>query len=90
MDADGVSSTRTTGVSAINASANALVLSKRSAGTLASALATAASMLAGTVSRMVLSLMGFSPMTFAMTAVMFDPVKGGSPASISYSTLPRA
>ena len=89
-DGSGASSTGATGVSVTSASANALALANRSAGTLASALFTAASMLAGTVSRTVLSLTGLSPITFAMTACMFDPMNGGSPANISYSTLPSA
>ena len=62
---------------------NAAAVGHRSAGNLASAVSTADSIVSGTVSRTVWIGDGFSVSTFATIAWTLDPVKGGSPASIS-------
>ena len=66
-----------------SAAANSAALAKRSAGTFASAFATALSMLAGTPSRTVRSGVGRSVSTRAMIICDVCPVCGGSPTSIS-------
>ena len=62
---------------------NSAAVPNRSAGDLASALATARSTPSGTVSRTSLSGRGVSVNRRAIIACADGPVKGGSPASIS-------
>ena len=72
-----------------SARANSSAEPNRSAATGASARATAASTCSGTLGR-AWRTRGTSPLNrFAMIACAVGPVKGGSPASISYSTAPR-
>jgi hypothetical protein len=66
-----------------NASANALAVSKRSAGTFSSARARAAATFAGTDFRNSPTGRAVSAMIFMMIAWAEPPVWGGSPASIS-------
>jgi hypothetical protein len=73
-----------------SASANAFAPSNRSAGSFASAVITAASTCAGTVSRVVRIGVGLSVSTLATIACTVLPVNGGSPVSISYVTAPSA
>jgi hypothetical protein len=75
---------------AVRASANSPALANRSAGTLATALRIACSTYPGTVSRTVRIAGGSCTVFRARIACGFDPVNGGSPASISYTTHPRA
>ncbi len=69
-----------------NAAANALALSKRSAGSFSSALATAAAMLGGTDFRIAVTGCADSAMIFMMICCADPPMCGGWPASISYRT----
>ena len=70
-----------------SASANAFALSNRSAGSFSSAFASAAATFGGTVFRRTVTGCAVSVMIFMITACADDAVNGGSPASISYSTL---
>ena len=65
-------------------------LANRSAGSLASAVRTASSTFGGTVFRSWPRGRGSSAITLATMAWAVGPVNGGSPASISWSTQPRA
>ena len=67
----------------VNASANCAAVANRSAGTLASALCTAASTCGGTVWRVLAIAIGSSDSTFATIACSVFPVCGGSPVSDS-------
>jgi hypothetical protein len=69
-----------------SARANSPALVNRSAGVLASARATAASISGGTVLRSTRRCVGVSVISFAIIDCALAPVTGGSPASISYST----
>jgi hypothetical protein len=71
----------------VNASANALALSNRSAGSFSSALATAAATLGGTAFRRLVTGAASSVTIFMMICWAEAPVCGGCPVSISYSTL---
>jgi hypothetical protein len=71
-----------------SASANALALSKRSAGSFSSALAVAAATCRGTAFRRSVTGRTTSVTILRMIACADDPVWGGSPVSISYSTEP--
>ena len=66
-----------------SAFAKSPALANRSAGVFASAFATAASTLNGTVSRSTRRCVGFSVISFAIIDCALAPVTGGSPASIS-------
>ena len=70
--------------------ANSLGLPKRSAGSLASAVSTAASTCGGIVLRISVGRSGSALITFATIACTVAPVNGGSPVSISYVTAPSA
>ncbi len=72
-----------------SARANSAAVANRSAGALASARATAWDTPSGTVSRTSRSGRGVSMSRRAMIACAVGAVNGGSPASISYSTMPR-
>ena len=63
---------------------------KRSAGSFARALRTVLSTCGGTVSRTARGGVGRSVITLATMACTVEPVNGGSPVSISYSTAPSA
>jgi hypothetical protein len=63
--------------------ANSAAEVNRSAGSLASAVSTASSTAAGTVSRTREGAIGFSVIILATIACAVLPVKGGSPVSIS-------
>ena len=71
-----------------NASLKPFALSKRSAGSFSSAFDTAAATCAGTALRYFVTDSAGAVMIFMMTCCALDPVCGGSPVSISYSTLP--
>ena len=73
-----------------SAVANSAALAYRSAGSLASAVSTAASMCGGTVLRTTDKRSGSLLMTFATMACTLLPVNGASPASISYVIAPSA
>ena len=73
-----------------SAAENSATVENRSAGNFASAVSTAFSTSGGTVSRRVCSGAGRSVSTFATMACALEPVKGGSPASISYVMAPNA
>jgi ABC-type transporter Mla maintaining outer membrane lipid asymmetry permease subunit MlaE len=70
-----------------SASANAVALANRSAGSFSSAFATAAATLGGTVFRNCVTAATGSAMIFMMICCAEPPRCGGWPASISYSTL---
>ena len=72
-----------------SAAANSPALRNRSTGAFARARMTADSTLSGTVSRTVLSRVGRSVKSLAITACAVGPECGASPASISYSTAPK-
>ena len=78
------------GASAVIACANCATLLKRSAGTKAIARVIASSTVAGTLGRTTRSDGGECAKRFEMIACAVGPVKESSPASISYSTQPRA
>jgi len=73
-----------------SASENCAAVPNRSAGSLESAVTTAASTCGGTVLRCSVIERGSSVITRAMMACAVGPVNGGSPVSISYSTQPSA
>src|SRR5688572_22549336 len=73
-----------------SASANFSAVANRSAGSLASAVRTAASTPGGTVSRSALGAVGRSVSTLATIVCTVGPVNGGLPTSISYVTAPNA
>ena len=75
---------------AVSASANSRAFENRSAGALANARITALSSDRGTTSRSTRNDVGRSVISFAINARAVGPVTGGSPASISYVTAPRA
>ncbi len=72
-----------------SASANAFADSKRSAASFSRDLAVAAAMWGGTDFRTFVTGSAGSVTIFMMIACADPPVCGGSPVSISYSTLPR-
>jgi hypothetical protein len=72
-----------TGVGEVSAAANSAALPNRSAGSLASAVSTAASIAGDTVFRCRVGGGGSSVRTLAMIACAEGPVNGGSPTSIS-------
>jgi hypothetical protein len=78
------------GCAVTNARVNSAAVANRSAGTSASAFCTAVSTAGGTVGRKRLSGGAGWMNRFATTACGVGPVKGGSPASISWSTHPNA
>ena len=75
---------------AASACANSAAVANRSAGSFSSARNTAASMCAGMVCRRGIIGRGDSVTTWATIACAVEPVNGGSPVSISYSTQPSA
>ena len=77
------------GTDATSASANSVIVGNRSAGSLASARASARSMAAGTLGRRAPIGAGASIAWRAIVARAPVPANGGSPASISYSTQAR-
>ena len=83
------SGTLSAAVADCSAATKASAPAKRSAGAFARAASTALSMATGTVSRSVRRLGGRSVISFAMIDCEVGPEYGGSPASISYSTLAR-
>jgi hypothetical protein len=70
-----------------SASLNVLALSKRSAGSFSSALASAATTFGGTFLRIALTGAASSVRIFMITCCAEPPMWGGWPASISYSTV---
>ena len=77
------------GVAGSSARANSAAVANRSAGALASARATACATASGTVSRTSCSGRGVSVIRRAIIACAVGAENGVSPASISYSTVPR-
>jgi hypothetical protein len=73
----------------VSAAANSCAEWNRSAGTLQSALLIASSTASGTVLRTIWRLGTLSSECRASSAITVGPVKGGCPASISYSTQAR-
>jgi len=70
-------------------SANSAAVAKRSAGVLASARTIASSIAGGTAARIALTPGGAAARCWRTMLSALGPVKGGSPANISYSTHPR-
>ena len=79
----------TSGTGATSASANSVIVAKRSAGDLASARSSARSTASGTFGRRTRTEAGASIAWRAIVARAPVPANGGSPASISYSTQAR-
>ena len=75
---------------AASAWANSAAVPNRSAGSFSSAVSTAVSTCGGMVWRCGRSGRGLSVTTRATIACAVEPVNGGSPVSISYSTAPSA